>query len=242
MDQIKPYKKDFEYSYTLGAFPTFELIKNQTKQVEEVLISPGLEDKKPITDICKANNIPIRESGKLIEKLSDKENVYIVGLFNKYEGELSKTEPHIVLVNPSNMGNLGTILRTATGFGIKNIAIIRPGVDIFNPKTVRASMGALFHMNFKYYDDFTDYMKEFPEHKVFTFMLDADDTLHPGIYKEAAPYSLVFGNEATGLPEIFHEYGTSLIIPQSPEVDSLNITIAAAVAMYVFTEGKVKSN
>ena len=161
-----------------------------------------------------------------------------MGVFEKYTCELAKDRPHIVLVNPGNMGNMGTIIRTAVGMGFKDIAIVRPGVDIFDPKTVRASMGALFRVNYKYYDDFEDYMHDFPEHQIYTFMLDADEKLEP-LFKHGEPYSLVFGNESSGLPEKFHDYGTSIIIPQSAEVDSLNITIAAAVAMYVFNGNKL---
>lgn len=49
---------------------------------------------------------------------------------------------HVVLVNPSNAGNLGTIIRSCIGFGVEDIAIILPAVDLFDPKTIRASMGA----------------------------------------------------------------------------------------------------
>mgnify|MGYP006050847247 FL=1 len=62
----------------------------------------------------------------------------------------------------------------------------------------------------------------------------------PDIYRGEKPFSLFFGNEATGLDERFHNYGTSVVIPQSSEVDSLNITVAVAVASYVFTEGTLK--
>lgn len=240
MEQIKPYKKSFAYSYTLGAFPTIELIKNTPEQVMQVIISPDLEDRAVITELCNQYKIPMLESKKQIERLSDKENVYIIGVFQKFEKELSKEAPHIVLVNPSNMGNLGTIIRTAIGFGIHDIAMIEPAADIYNPKVVRASMGALFHMNFKYFDSFKDYATRYSGHEFFPFMLDAEKTLVPGIYQGDKPYSLIFGNEATGLDAKFHEYGTSVLIPQSSEVDSLNITVAVAVASYVFTEGKLK--
>lgn len=240
MEPIKPYKKSFEYSYTLGAFPTIELIQNAPEQVLEVIVSPDLEDRAVITELCNRYKIPMLESKKQVERLSDKENVYIIGVFRKFEKELSKEAPHIVLVNPSNMGNLGTIIRTAIGFGIHDVALIEPAADIYNPKVVRASMGALFHMNFRYFDSFEVYADRYGEHEFFPFMLDADKTLVPGIYQGEKPFSLIFGNEATGLDERFHGYGTSVLIPQSSEVDSLNITVAVAVASYVFTEGKLK--
>ena len=239
MEQIKPYKKSCDYSYTLGAFPTIELIKNSPEQVLQVIISPELDDREIISGLCEQHRIPVIESKKQIERLSDKENVYIIGVFRKFDKELSMHSPHIVLVNPSNMGNLGTIIRTAIGFGIHDIALIEPAADIYNPKVVRASMGALFHMNFKYFDSFEEYAAKYTGHEFFPFMLDADKKLVPGIYQGEKPFSLIFGNEATGLDNSFHGYGTSVLIPQSAEVDSLNITVAVAVASYVFTEGKL---
>lgn len=56
---------------------------------------------------------------------------------------------HVVLVNPGILGNMGTIIRTMLGFNYTNLAIIRPG-DVFDPRVVRASMGALFNINFEF--------------------------------------------------------------------------------------------
>lgn len=62
-----------------------------------------------------------------------------------------------MLHHPSDSGNLGTILRTALGFGLKNIAIIRPAVDSDDPRVVRASMGAAFSLNIRHFDSFEQY-------------------------------------------------------------------------------------
>lgn len=55
-------------------------------------------------------------------------------VYKKAEGRFDEDSPHIVLHHPSDSGNLGTILRTALGFGLKNIAIIRPAVDSDDPR------------------------------------------------------------------------------------------------------------
>ena len=52
------------------------------------------------------------------------------------------------------------------------------------------------------------------------------------------PFSLVFGNEQTGLPARFAELGQSVLIPQSPEIDSLNLAVAVSVGAYAFTRQK----
>ncbi len=233
--QIKPYKKDADYSYTLGAFPTFELIKARSKQVRKVLMDASFTDREKLQKLCEDQHIPVEYNNKLITKLSDKENCYVAGIFDKFECSLWPDRPHIVLVNPSNMGNLGTILRTAVGFGIYDIAIILPGADIFNPKTVRSSMGALFRLNFHQYDSFADYHREFDKHEIFTFMLDGEKTLTLKDCPKAKLFSLVFGNEATGLDASYQKVGTSVFIPQTPDVDSLNLTIAVGIGAYIFT-------
>lgn len=232
---IKPYKKDYEYSYTLGAFPTIELLKTRPDKVREVIVHSSFTDIETIEQYTRKNNIPVVINDKLIGKLSDKENCFVIAVFDKYDSVLSKEKPHVVLVNPGNMGNMGTIMRTAIGFGIKDMAIISPGVDIYNPKTVRASMGALFRMNVSYFESFEDYKKDYGNHEIYCFMLNAKKQLTVGDCKHGKCFSLVFGNEATGLPDSYLNEGTSIIIPQTDEVDSLNITIAAGVGMFIFT-------
>lgn len=232
---IKSYKKDAVYSYTLGAFPTYELIKTRPHIVRKVVMSKSYTDMDNLVQLCRANSIPTEINDKLLNKISDKNNCYVAGVFDKYTDQLSKDKAHIVLVNPSNMGNLGTILRTAAGFGIYDIAIILPGADIFNPKTVRASMGALFRINHQLYSSFDEYAREYNNHELFTFMLNGERPLTIRDTPKPKLYSLIFGNEATGLDDSYLNVGTSIIIPQTPEVDSLNLTIAVGIGVYVFT-------
>lgn len=234
--EIKTYKKDAEYSYTLGAFPTIELLKTRPEEVLEVYVHSTFTDVKTIEELTKPYGIPVICQDKIINKLSDKENCFVIGILKKYQDTLQADKSHIVLVNPSNMGNMGTIIRTAIGFGIKNLAIISPGVDVFHPKTIRASMGALFRINCQYFSSFEEYETVYPEHEIFCFMLNAKQQLTVNNCPKPELFSLVFGNEATGLDDSFLQKGTSIIIPQSEEVDSLNITIAAGVGMYLFTQ------
>lgn len=233
---IKTYKKEAEYTYTLGAFPTIELLKTRPEEVLEVYVHSTFPDIGSIQRLAEPYGIPVFVQDKVIHKLSDKENCFVVGIVKKYQNVLENNKSHIVLVNPGNMGNMGTIIRTAVGFGLKNLAIISPGVDVFHPKTIRASMGALFRINFQYFSDFEEYEAAYPQHEIFCFMLNATRQLTVNSCPKPELFSLVFGNEATGLPDSFLQKGTSVIIPQSEEVDSLNITIAAGVGMYLFTQ------
>ena len=239
-EPLKSYKKDFSYSYTLGAFPTIELIDARPDMIRKVLIHNDYTDREHIEQLCASKRIPVEYNNKVIQKVSDKENCFVVGVFDKYEDKLKKDLPHIVLVNPSNMGNLGTILRTAVGFGIYDLAVITPCADIFNPKTVRSSMGALFRLRHQSFSTFEEYEAAYPEHELFTFMLNKDKTLTLSECPKPKLYTLVFGNEATGLPSSFLDKGTSVMIPQSKDVDSLNLTIAVGIGAYAFSVGSVK--
>ena len=144
------------------------------------------------------------------------------------------------MVNPADKGNLGTILRTATAFGIENIAIISPAADIYDPKVVRASMGALFHVNFCYYSSFEDYQKELGKESrnMVPFMLDGEpiNTVASKIKASGLPISLIYGNESSGLPAEFLKIGTPARIMHSDNVDSLNLPLAVGIGLYTFTE------
>ena len=125
-------------------------------------------------------------------------------------------------------------MRSATGFGVTDLAIIKQAVDPFDPKTVRASMGAIFRMNVAEYDSFEDYEREAGNRSLYPFMLKAKKKLPETEFK--SPFSLIMGNEATGLPDSFLNVGTGVIIPHSDRIDSLNITIAASIALYEATK------
>lgn len=234
---LKPYKKTFDYSYTYGMFPTVELINSRPETIIKVLVSSNFKPNSSslnIFELCKNKNIITEINDKLFNRISEKDNCYVIGVFEKYECNLKNNESHICLVNPSNMGNLGTMIRTLTGFGLNDLAIISPGVDIFDPKVIRASMGALFKINFRYYNDFSEYQKEYKNHKIYTFMLDGAISLKKVNHNKDELFTLVFGNEATGLDSNFSTVGTSVIIKHTDRIDSLNLTIAAGIAMYEF--------
>lgn len=238
---VKRYKKDSTVSYALGFTLTFELMNRKPEKANRVYFHTSIEKNEAYYRLCKLcdqHNVEMVTSDKPFHILSQKENCYVIGEFEKFKNALEADKPHVVLVNPSNAGNLGTIMRSALGFDVKNLAIIRPAVDIYEPKTVRASMGAVFGLNCQYFDTFEEYQNLYEDHDMYPFMLKATKTLHEIEPKEK--FSLIFGNEATGLPDSFLEVGTSTIIPHSHNIDSLNLPIAASIALYEATKSAFK--
>lgn len=237
--QYKRYNEKAEYSYSFGPFPTFELIENRPEEAIEVLYHSQTSEaiREKLVTLCKKQGIPCEQADKVIQRIRDKENCLVVGVFRKHETALEADRPHIVLVNPSDMGNLGTIIRTAVGFGIPDLAIIRPGAAICHPKTVRASMGSLFQLHFQYFDSFEAYKAEFGDgREMYPFMLEGAVGLDQLKRDREKKYALIFGNEATGLPEWFQEEGQSVRIRHTEHIDSLNLSLAAGIAIYEFTK------
>lgn len=239
MAGYKRYKKDSEVSYALGITLTFELLYNKADHVTKIYIHSQCrrgETFDKLAGLCEKLHIEMVHTDKIFHVLSQKENCYVIGEFRKFKEALKREESHVVLVNPSNAGNVGTIMRSAAGFGVHGLAIIRPAVDIFDPKTVRASMGAVFRTDYAYYDTFDEYCKANGDREYYPFMLDARQRLHEVEFKER--FSLIFGNEAAGLPASFREVGTTVIIPHTNDIDSLNLPIAASIALYEATKGR----
>ena len=231
--KIKRYQKEFTYSYAFGAYPVIELLKSHPESVLKVLFKEDSFKDGNIPAIqkeCEKRNIHTQINNKLIDKISVKENTYVVGVFKKYASKIKEDENHIVLVNPSNTGNLGTILRTMLGFNFKNLAIIKPAVDIFDPLVVRASMGAVFSINFEYFNNIEEYVLKFSAHHLYPFMLNGKSSVEN--VKFVKPYSIIHGNESKGLDEKYLELGESVYIPHSKDIDSLNLSIAAGISMW----------
>lgn len=236
--RYRAYRKDADHSYAFGVFPVLELLHARPGDVREVLLSPeGAENQGvgKIVELCGQYAIPVSTDGKQVARLSPKENCYAVGVFGKYAALLDPSGDHLVLVNPGDMGNLGTIMRTMIGFGVRNLAIIRPAVDVFDPKAVRSSMGALFRLSFQYFDSFDEYLGA-GHHDVYTFMLDGKERLLAVRPDPGRPLALVFGNESSGLDDRFQDAGASVTIPHSSEIDSLNLSVAVGIALYHFSQ------
>ena len=226
---VKKYKKTDETSYALGATVTMELLNSRGDRARTVYISPK-SNVQEVVYKARALNVPIIEGEKAFNILSPKENCYVIGEFQKFDSKVSNDRHHVVLVNPSNSGNLGTIMRDVAAFDCADLVIIKPAVDHFDPKTVRASMGALFDINIECFDSFDEYIAKFGDRTIMPFMLNGSP-FGKAVFDKNKKYSLVFGNEATGLPESCGKYN-AVRIEQSDKVDSLNLSVAVSVALY----------
>ena len=230
---LRKYSKDSSYSYTLGVYPTIELLRAKPELVLCIIahskfsFSDGFEK---IKKYCRRYTIRYTCNDKLMSRLSPKNNCYLIGVFKKYNSLLDDNDNHLVLVNPRNAGNLGTILRCALAFGCSNIGIITPAADIFSPEVIRSSMGAIFNVNIQLFCDFHSYQGLFQHHNLFLFMISGSSSLRSVTFQR--PYSLVFGNESSGLPDDYSTKGITIRISQSDKVDSLNLALSCSIVLH----------
>ena len=230
--RLKRYKKEFEYSYSFGVFPILELLNRSPQHVLGVIAHPkGIENKgiAKIQDTCQINAIPFEFHEKTFARIGARQNDYAVAIFQKNEPDLNASTNHVILVNPSGMGNLGTIVRTMLGFNYCDLAIIESAADIFHPEVVRASMGALFGIRFHRFPNFASYREAFPRN---FYLMMTDGHVPLPLAKLEPAYGLVFGPENAGLSEDYRGYGTSINIPQSQSINSLNLAVSVGITLY----------
>ena len=153
---------------------------------------------------------------------------------NRLEDMLEDTDGvWLVLENVQDPGNLGTIVRTGEGAGITGVIMSNGTVDIYNPKTIRATMGSIYRVPFCYAENMQAVMQKLKKCKIQTYAayLEGSSVYDVQNYKEAAAF--LIGNEGNGLTKELAESADYRIrIPMCGKVESLNAGIASAVLMY----------
>lgn len=240
MPSLSTYKPELDYSYAPGVFPSMECLKYRGEKVRRVLLhssAAGREGADRLKALAEELEVRVETADRALARISGKENCYAAAVFSKFQDTLDPEKPHVLLHQPGDSGNAGTILRTALGFGVEDVAMVRPCVDPFDPRTVRASMGSLFRLRICLYDSFDEYRAEMGDRDYYPFMLDASVPLGEALERPVrARRTLIFGNEGRGLPKEFAGIGQPVRIPSNEKVDSLNLAIAAGIGIYAFLD------
>ena len=141
----------------------------------------------------------------------------------------------LALDNVNDPGNLGTIIRTADWFGIKQIIASKATVDLFNPKVIQSSMGAVYRVNFHR----TDLKAALVELKEHSFNILGAALGGKSIYNQQFEEKtvLVMGSESHGISsELTHLIDQTILIPQFGETESLNVAMAAGIILSHYKE------
>ena len=148
----------------------------------------------------------------------------------------------LLLENLQDPGNLGTILRTAEGAGVTGVMMSRDTVDIYNSKVVRATMGAIFRMPFRYEEDLPDAVAWLKEQGIHSYAAHLQGTVfYDYDYREGCCFFI--GNEGNGLTDGLTELADRKIrIPMAGRVESLNAATAATVLMYEAMRQRIRND
>ena len=142
--------------------------------------------------------------------------------------------PHfMVLDNLQDPGNMGTIIRTAEGAGVDAVFMSKDCVDIYNPKTIRSTMGSIYRMPFIYIEEIVFLLDEFRKKgiKSYAAHLDGENSYDKEDYRKGT--AILIGNEGNGLrDEVSEKADVWVRIPMEGKVESLNAAIAASVLMF----------
>lgn len=238
--QKKKYRREY------GLFPA------EGKRLIEELTGGGLcphlilycddfEDIAYLEKICPLADNCFAVDRKILESLTDTENSQgIVGAFPLLCPELGDfhCQPGdmvLVLNAIQDPGNLGTIIRSGAAAGVAGIILEEGTVDLYNPKVIRSTMGAIATIPIFY--DLT--FKEIREH-----LKSNNYNVYLSHMEGARPYweipldrrvAVVLGNEGAGISSQWKQAGVeNIFIPQTDKIESLNVAMAAGIIAFDF--------
>lgn len=207
-------------------------------RVEKVYVSESLYNRKKLEQNLDGFPVEIM-SDHVFEHVSDTktpQGILCVVRQNKYDAKafLETANPHfIVLDNLQDPGNLGTIVRTAEAAGVDAVFLSKESVDIYNPKTIRSTMGSIYRMPILYMEDLLDLLKIFKKKgiKSYAAHLEGENSYDKENYQSGT--AILIGNEGNGLREEVAKAADIWVqIPMKGQVESLNAAVAASVLMF----------
>lgn len=207
-------------------------------QIEQLLFLPEMIAKEEFLLISKNAVELIEISKEVYQKIAYRdttEGVIAVAHAKSFLlSNLQLSENPLILVVESieKPGNLGAMLRTADAAHIDAVLVADPKTDLYNPNMVRSSVGCLFTNQIAV--GTTDEIIDFLEANSISFYsatLQNSTSYHTQDYTQ--PTALVVGTEATGLTQKWRDRATqNIIIPMQGEIDSMNVSVAAAILLF----------
>lgn len=222
----KKYRKKFN-SFIVESIKIVEQIPKDF-ECEFVFVNEDMKD-------YETNFKKIVFSNKLFDKLSLLENPEGVSACLKIQNQKEISSDKILLLDHiQDPGNLGTIIRSAEAFSFKDIILLNSCVDIYNEKTIRASMGSIFRLNFIEVEinDLKDLLD-----KNYKLVLADMNGKSVDYYKSCDKIILAIGNEANGISKSLKDLSNDFVsIKMDGKIESLNAAIAASILMNNFSQ------
>lgn len=229
--QDKKYRKKYG-EYTVEGIKSVRDALNSNSEVKTIVVSESFENDFDYSGIAET----VVFSSSLFEKLCDTQSpqgiMAVIKMRDEKNFVLDTSKAYIYCDGVNDPGNLGTIIRTADAAGFGGVLLSKGTVDLYSPKTVRASMGSFFNVDV--ITDFDiDFLRKCKEYgfELYCGALD-ENTIDYRRADMKKPTILIVGNEANGVSEEVKKISQCVKIPILGKAESLNVSIAAAVLMY----------
>lgn len=212
------------------------------RQLEEVYVSESFykKEKSTVELVLKESEVrPEVLSDTVFDYVSDTKTpqgvLCVVRQMEYTLKEVTAGECPMIMVldHLQDPGNLGTILRTAEGAGVTGILMDKECVDVYNPKTIRSTMGSVYRMPFCYMEDLKEGIRYLKTCGIHTYAAHLEGARNYELEDYRTPCAFLIGNEGNGLRKEIADLADIYIkIPMKGQVESLNAAIAASVLMF----------
>lgn len=215
-----------------------ELALKGRYELETILFLPEIISENLLNELTNKQINAVQISKEVYQKLAYRDTTEGILAVAKTKSlsltdlKLSKNPLLLIAEGIEKPGNLGAILRTADAANIDAVIIANPRTDLYNPNIVRSSVGCLFtrQIAIATSEEIIAFLKE-NNINFYSATLQNSTSYHKQDYTK--PTALVVGTEATGLSEIWRKESTSnIIIPMQGEIDSMNVSVAAAILLF----------
>lgn len=172
-------------------------------------------------------------SEKVINSLSElPSKVDIIGVCTIKDNELDLNSNILILDGVQDPGNLGTIIRSAVAFNIKNIVLSKNTVDIYNTKVLRSAQGMNFHLNIVR-DDLVKTINKLKSNNYIIYGTDVINGIDIKNVKKSGKYAIIMGNEGNGISfEVKELVDKNIYINMNDKCESLNVAVSASIILY----------
>ncbi len=202
--------------------------------VEEAYKANVLKEVLVIDDITAFNNTnKIKVNESIIKKLSSTITPQkIIGVCEINSNSDLIGDKILLLDNINDPGNLGTIIRSAVGFGVTTIIMGPDCVDLYNDKVIRSTQGAIFRINI-IVKNLKEIIKKLKEKEVQIIGTSLESSVFLQNIKKPNRYAIILGNEANGIKqELLDLTDLNVKIEISEQLESLNVAVAGSIIMY----------
>ncbi len=244
------YRSGDRETYALGEWPALEALRHRPQLVQAVLLDPDLAGvrRERILRAAAAAAVGCHDDARTLRALRHRSDARALALLRCEADALACAPVHLALAGTRTAGNLGTVLRTALGFDVRDVALIGSGLDPWSPHVLRASQGTRCALRVERFADWDGYRSAHGGRALVWFAAPQPGHHHVALpdLSVSPPATLAFGPEWPAPSDTGEAAATAraaapsappadarvVSIPQHPDLESHNLAVAVGIALY----------